>query len=401
MDIAIYPLTSPLHDQTAVDVSTHQFLDSLGLSQSELVQNGFADFGSHSLDLIYVRTGGTEGIFKELLPQLARLTRRPFYLLTSGKSNSLAASLEILSYLRNNGLRGEILHGTPDSVSRRITLLAQAGAARKKLDGCRLGVIGKPSDWLIASGANRIIIKQQLGIEFVDITMDELIGEIGRSQADNIPEEWTSKAPNKNIKESLKGTYGIYLALKEIINKYKLTGFTIRCFDLLSSVQNTGCLALAKLNAEGFVAGCEGDIPALLSMTIAHALLGVSGFQANPAMLNPESGEMLFAHCTIPLNMVGRYELDTHFESGIGVGVRGFMQEGPITIFKVAGDLSRHYAEEGMLSRSQSKPDLCRTQQILQLRDREKINYFLTCPIGNHHIILPSHCKALLDEILC
>lgn len=401
MDIAIYPLTSPLHDHTAVDAATKQFLESLQRTHSEIIENDFASFGSHSLDMIYVRTGGTEGIFKELLPQLARLTRRPFYLLTSGKSNSLAASLEILSYLRNNGLRGEILHGTPESVRRRITLLAQAGEARKKLEGCRLGVIGKPSDWLIASGANRIIIKQQLGIEFVDISMDELINTIKCAQASNIPKEWTEKAHSENIKQSLKGSYDIYISLKEIIERYHLTGFTIRCFDLLSAVQNTGCLALAKLNAEGYVAGCEGDIPALLSMTIAHALLGVSGFQANPALLNPESGEMLFAHCTIPLNMVGRYELDTHFESGIGIGVRGFMQEGPITIFKVAGDLSRHYAEEGMLTRSQSKPDLCRTQQILQLRDREKINYFLTSPIGNHHIILPSHCKALLDEILC
>ena len=92
---------------------------------------------------------------------------------------------------------------------------------------------------------------------------------------------------------------------------------------MLTAIHNTGCIALARLNSEGYVAGCEGDVPAMLSMMIARSLLGVSGFQANPAHINPQTGEMLFAHCTIPFNMTHRYELDTHFESGIGVGVRG------------------------------------------------------------------------------
>lgn len=51
------------------------------------------------------------------------------------------------------------------------------------------------------------------------------------------------------------------------------------------------------------------------------------------------------------------YTFDTHFESGIGVGIRGYMKEGPVTIFKVSGDLSRHFVEEGELVRSQAKPD--------------------------------------------
>ena len=169
---------------------------------------------------------------------------------------------------------------------------------------------------------------------------------------------------------------------------------------MLTAVHNTGCLALAKLNAEGIVAGCEGDVPAMLSMKIARSLIGVSGFQANPASINPETGEMLFAHCTIPLNMVERYEFDTHFESGIGVGIRGYMKEGPVTIFKVSGDLSRFFIEEGELMRNQAKSDLCRTQQIIRLSHPDRASYFLSAPIGNHHIILPGHHQAVLEELL-
>jgi len=157
---------------------------------------------------------------------------------------------------------------------------------------------------------------------------------------------------------------------------------------------------LARLNSEGIVAGCEGDVPAMLSMAISKALTGVSGFQANPARINPETGEILFAHCTIPFNMVERYELDTHFESGIGVGIRGYMKEGPVTIFKVSGNLSRYFVAEGELARNQAQPDLCRTQQVIRLSEPTQTRYFLTNPIGNHHIILPGHCKELLEEML-
>ena len=159
-------------------------------------------------------------------------------------------------------------------------------------------------------------------------------------------------------------------------------------------------MALAKLNAEGVVAGCEGDIPTLLTMAISKAVTGVSGFQCNPSRIDSESGELLFSHCTIPLNMVERYELDTHYESGIGVGIRGYMKEGPVTIFKVAGDLSRCFIAEGELIRNEAKADLCRTQQVIQLDDKKQAAYFLNDPIGNHHVIMPGHHKKVLSELI-
>ena len=392
---AIFTLTSELHDEQAVDAVTKDFLGSLGIDHL-FKGSDYSDYGSHTLNLIYVRTGGTEGIFKRLFPKLREKSDRPFYLLTSGKSNSLAASMEILSYLRQNNVSGEIIHGRPEYITSRIILLEKVEGARKKMNGCRLGIIGKPSDWLISSYADDGILKQRLGIELVDIPMDELLDTLA-----GIPEEITSETSDKEIiRDSLPGANRIYKALRDIIDKQQLQGFALRCFDLLNTVKNTGCLALAKLNSEGFVAGCEGDVPAMLSMKIIQSVTGLSGFQANPSAIDPETGEILFAHCTIPLNMVERYEFDTHYESGIGVGIRGYMKEGAVTVFKVSGDLSRSFIAEGTLVRNLSKPDLCRTQQIIQLSDKSQASYFLTNPIGNHHIIVPGCWKSLLEEIL-
>jgi len=387
MSIAIYTLTSALHDEQAVVTITKEFFESLRINYV-LKGNDYSDYGSHSLSLIFVRTGGTEGVFLQLLPDLLAKSQQPFYLLTSGKSNSLAASMEILSYLRQNHLTGEIIHGTPQYIAHRIGILAQAETAKRKLCGMRLGIIGRPSDWLISSHADNQAVKDKLGIDLVDIPMQTLQDVIA-----------TYPTPPQ-AQQATMGADNIYQALKTVVEEQRLQGFTLRCFDLLTTVKSTGCLALAKLNAEGYVAGCEGDVPAMLSMTIVRSLLGISGFQANPSTINPETGEMLFAHCTIPLDMVESYELDTHFESGIGIGIRGYMREGPVTIFKVSGDLSRHFIAEGRLVRNQAKPDLCRTQQVIQLSDPRQVSYFLTNPIGNHHIIMPGHQKEVIEELL-
>lgn len=409
MDIAVFSITSQLHDEATVATLTKEFLDSLQLPMTYL-GNDFSTYGSHDLNLIYIRTGGTEGIFKKLLPQLASST---IYLLTSGKSNSLAASMEILSYLRQHNMKGEIIHGSADYMARRITLLAQTGEARRRLAGCRLGIIGQPSDWLISSLPDKEAVGQRLGIELVDIPMQQLLQAIQSTPA-TMPEaiqsapaivpETIQSAPatvseasaSDSFRHALPGANQIYMALKKLVEEHRLQGFTLRCFDLLTAVRNTGCLALAKLNSEGLVAGCEGDVPAMLSMMIVRALAGISGFQANPANINPERGIIVLAHCTIPLDMVEHYEFDTHFESGIGIGIRGRMKEGPVTLFKVSGDLSRWFIAEGSLEANLSDPNLCRTQLQIRLDQPELASYFLTDPIGNHHIVIPGRWSEQL-----
>lgn len=396
MGINIYTLTSKLHDAQAIDGTTRAFLSTLNCKYNFKGED-FSDYGTGGLDLIYVRSGGTEGLFLEMLRSLKALPRK-FYLLTSGLSNSLAASMEILSYLNNNGMTGEILHGDTDYINARINALERTEQARTALAGTSLGVIGRPSDWLISSGVDYDVVKQKLGITLVDIHMDEVLEEFKLTSCPD--DSQLEMARNDEEKLRLADAIRLYEALKVIVERYNLSGFTIRCFDLLTTIRNTGCMALARFNAQGIIATCEGDIPAMLSMAIAQALTGYTGFQCNASTINPSTGEILFAHCTIPLNMVERYELDTHFESGLGIGIRGYSKPGPVTVFKTAGDLSRHYAEQGQLVRCQGEPNLCRTQQVVVLDDKQATQYFLTSPIGNHHIVVPGHHKAILDELL-
>ena len=395
--IAVYTITSGLHDEANVARLSDEFLAGVfPEGDYEFKGANFSDFGTHSLDFIYVRTGGAEGIFKGLLPEMLSRGIERYYLLTSGKSNSLAASLEILSYLRQQGLKGEVLHGSAGYLQHRVQLLSTVAEAREKLQGTRIGVIGQPSDWLIASQANPVALMDKLGVRLVEVPMEELLNQIARAPKDPAPAE---EAMAPKVRAAFPGATQIYHALEVLVKKYELGAFTLRCFDLLTAVGNTGCLALASFNADGLPASCEGDVPALLSMMIAQALTGTTGFQANPSRIDVQSGDMLFAHCTVPFNMVTEWQYDTHFESGIGVGIHGTLPEGPVTVFKVSGKLDRHFAAEGELLYNQYEDNLCRTQVVLKLQP-EDARYFLTNPIGNHHIILPGHCKELLEELL-
>jgi L-fucose isomerase-like protein len=393
----IYTITSSLHDERAVNRLSDAFLQGV-FPEGDYDFKGadFSDFGTGGLDLIYVRTGGSEAIFKQLLPEMLARGVERYYLLTSGQSNSLAASLEILSYLRQQGLKGEVLHGSAAYLRRRIQTLSAVDRARRQLRESRIGVIGQPSDWLIASHANPMAVMDRLGARLVEIPMEELLQEIGKAPAEAAPAD---EPMADAVRRAYPGATRIHHALEVLVNRYQLSAFTLRCFDLLTAVGNTGCLALAAFNADGIPASCEGDVPALLSMMIAQALTGVSGFQANPARIDVETGQILFAHCTVPFNMVTRWQYDTHFESGIGVGIHGELPEGPVTVFKVSGKLDRWFAAEGKLLYNQYEDNLCRTQVMLQLAP-EEARYFLTNPIGNHHIILPGHYKEWIEELL-
>ncbi|MBR5700570.1 MAG: hypothetical protein IKX37_05700 [Bacteroidales bacterium] len=401
--INIYTLTSPLHDKERIKSISDEFLGKVfpqgGFNFHE---SDFSTYGQDGLDLIFVRTGGAEGLFLQVVPELFKRGARHFLLLTSGGNNSLAASMEILSFLGKVGLSGEILHGSPEYIRGRIDTLRQIAEARKRLDGLRLGVLGAPSDWLIASDVDPEAIQEGLGISLVEVPMREVKDAIAKASPIQVPLPAEAiESASGPVKKAIPGAEQIYGGLLAVVKGRRLDGFTLRCFDLLGDVGNTGCLALAQFNADGIPAGCEGDIPALLSMTVAQVATGHTGFMANPSRINPETGEIVFAHCTIPLDIVDKVALDTHFESGIGIGIRGHYPEQDVTILKLSGDLSQAFVAEGRIVRNLSEPDLCRSQIVLQLDEPALAReYFLRKPIGNHHIIVPGRWKALLTELL-
>ena len=294
-------------------------------------------------EIIFVETGGSETQFLKLFDELPR----SIVLLSNGKNNSLPASFEIKTYAENHGKIVHLFTGEESFIAQEV--------------------------------------EQKFGINLVKITGEALSKEIKKKKYDKVPHLSQLQKKYKDPK-ILEGALYIYGALKRLMEKYNLSGFTIRCFDLLGEFKNTACLALALLNEEGIVATCEGDVPSMLTMYFVKAITGLNSFQANPSRFDFPNHKLLLSHCTLPLNMVSKYELPTHFESGLGVAIKGEMKLGKCTICKLWPDLNHFTCFVGEIKENLSLPGYCRTQIDVEF-DEDDLATLFDENFGNHLII--------------
>ena len=341
-------------------------------------------------DAFMIATGGVENLFKRIWEaidvEMMCSPHRPktVTMIADGRNNSLAASLEILTYLGNIGVEGKILHGTNDEI---ISAMVET-RVRASLRG-RIGLFGPPSDWLIASGVERDYLRQHYGIETINIDLQRLIDGIkiipqieAEKVAQTIPKraKGVVEPSDADMLEAAKA----YLAIKRICQEEHLDAMTIRCFDIVKTCGTTSCLALALLNDEGIVAGCEGDMQTLMSMYLAKRLCGEVAFMANPSQLTDNTS--MLAHCTIPLTMCDETVVRSHFESSIGVAIQGLLPLTDYTIFKWGGPkLNRYFVTEAQAIETPYSNHFCRTQITLNVNLKP---YLLQHSIGNHHVII-------------
>ena len=341
-------------------------------------------------DFVMIATGGVENLFKRIMPSTGKL-------IADGRNNSLAAALEILTWLEGQGKEGQIIHGTNDEI---IKSLVET-VCPPSLQGLRIGLFGQPSDWLIASGVDREYLLKHFRVETIDIDLHRLIDgikAIPQTDAVKVAQAIVKKA--KSVKEpscaDMLEAAKAYLAIKKICQEERLDAMTIRCFDIVKTCGTTSCLALALLNDEGIVAGCEGDMQTLMSMLLAKRLCGEEAFMANPSNLTSETS--MLAHCTIPLAMCDDISIRSHFESGIGVAIQGTMPLTDYTIFKWGGPrLDRYFVTEAQAIEAPYSNHFCRTQITLNVDLRP---YLLKHSIGNHHVIIKGRHAETIRKFL-
>lgn len=388
MKISVYPIQSLMRHDTIITKDSEQLLNSLKEKtgyEFEL-NTSLSALKDSDLPLILVQSGGSEGKFKsEIYPYF----EGPYYLLTYGSTNSLAASLEILTFVHEQDKKGEVLHGDNDYIAQRIKELVQIYKQNNEKPA-RLALMGKPSDWLISSDVDKKKAKDIFNIDLIDIEEEEVIETIKKHKEECDANKFKSSFD----KGELNKAWQICLALDDLIKKYSLDGFTLRCFDIITACNMSACLGLAYENEKSIIASCEGDVPAMITAYSILKILNQHAFQANPQWIDPKKNTIQLAHCTFPLDMAKSYHFDTHFESSKGLGIHGELNEGDCTIVKVSADLKEFYISEGEILHNEYREDRCRTQVEIKLTT--PVTYFLKSSLGNHHQIIYGHHKKEL-----
>lgn len=304
------------------------------------------------------------------------------------------------------GIEAAGIEAASDEAARTEAASAEAATADalvKALGGCTIGLIGEASPWLIASGIDKEALSKRCGVSFREISIGTLADKYlgyrelwknhtlsagARAELDEVLCRFSCSLEGDRTTEDLSDAAIMYLALASICKEEHLDAVTVKCFDLLSSCKTTACLALALLNDNGIIAGCEGDIPSICTMLAIYKALGRPSFMANPASIDSDNLSIDFAHCTIPTVMVESCTLPSHFESGIGIGINGEVPLGNYTLCKLSGKtLERSLICNGRLVKGEYLSNRCRTQVRFIFESKAEFDAFCKARVGNHIIL--------------
>jgi L-fucose isomerase-like protein len=363
------------------------------------------DIGQDLPVFYLLATGGTESKTLELVERRQKaVPGEPVFILAHPGNNSLPAALEVLAKLHQDGLKGRIIY--LNAADDAVALAAIHSAAidlgvRRTLHAAKVGLVGAPSDWLVASMPSGKVVNEVWGPEVYPINLGDLVGRIA-----SVTDEAAGAAADALVgaatgcveptREDLLDVARVSQALKQLVVDRRLNALTVRCFDLVLSMKTTGCFALAELTDAGVIAGCEGDIVTTVGLMWARLMTGATPWMANPAQLDEAANALWLAHCTVPRSMVESYRLRSHFESGLGVGIQGVLPNSPVTLVRIGGTrMERIWIAEGAIVRSGDAENLCRTQAYIELSDGS-VSDLLTEPLGNHIVLVPGHHAARL-----
>ena len=394
--LRILPLASDLNPPEVVAALVSRLGDRL---ERRRISHRFVEAGGAPPDALLMLTGGSEHL------ALAAIERveGPVFLLAHPERNSLPAAMEVLGRLQQTGRFGRILLlDEPGEDADTLTRLSRHLDARRRLRAARLGRIGAPSDWLVASTPPAELVTAVWGPEVVDVAMTEVIGalravdpaEIAAIRNELVAGAAAVREPSA---ADLDAAAGVAAALRRVVRDHRLDACTVRCFDLVTGEGTTGCLALSLLLDDGVVAGCEGDVPAALTMLWLQTVTGELAFMANPQDVDPGTNTLALAHCTVARRLVSRYTLRSHFESSLGVGIEGDIPPGPATVARIGGPgLRGLFASDAVVVAGVAGDQRCRTQ--VRVRLEADVRDLLARPLGNHLVLAPGHwCDDLRE----
>ena len=392
----LFVAASKLHDPQALRRITRAYTDSLRALGAQDWEPGAAP-----PRVVFVATGGTERQVLDCGPFDAR---EPLLIVAHPGHNSLPAALEVLARLQQTGVRGRIFYvrGSDDADAwRQLAGAIGDGTVRRALIESRIGLVGEPSDWLVASSPAAGIVRSVWGPTVVPISLETILSEPDAQAAtagDAVARDFHREAAAlvEPAESDLPAAGRVHALLRRVVDAERLDAVAVRCFDLVVRRRTTGCIALAQLNDEGTIAGCEGDLVATVAMLWLHRMLGQVPWMANPSRVDLDRGVLSLAHCTVPRSLGRDYRLRSHFESGLGVGVQGTLPTGPVTLVRLGGarvELLR--ALDGELVRNTDHADLCRTQVEVEI-GRAALEDLLVRPLGNHMVMVFGHHAAVL-----
>lgn len=253
--------------------------------------------------VICVATWSEDNHLLELLPVTRKAGAKVIlHAFPSVDSGSLCCVHQITSVFTDVSYDNySFVYGDPGSPGTTAGILKQASAARsggKEIPSFNIGSIGGHASGMTEIAFDEFSLYEKCGAVIVGINETELLDEV-EAVADDAVEKELEKllARGFNITssmEALKESLRYYLAMKVLVERYRLCGLAVKCY---TRYMGKVCLGYSLLSDEGIVCSCEGDVSNTVMM---HILSDLTGQCINHTdLLHPDvqSNTILFAHC--------------------------------------------------------------------------------------------------------
>jgi L-fucose isomerase-like protein len=400
MQISLITFSNITNRQSAVLDAHKELLAALNsnfdvrlLMPDELDKIGRDDFVA-----LFVTIGGIESL---LVKQIEALDR-PLILIADDYDNSLPTAIETSAWIRQHGFKCEVVYGEKDEVILELQLLYNCFKAQRSLIGTKIGVVGTPSPLLISSGIDYLLTKRRWGLEFVDIPIDEVISRFKKIRTSDVSDKVPILMDQANLCRECSPTdivdsIKLYHALLQLCEDYGLKNLSINCKRILAQVPVTACLASALMNDDGYTVGCEGDLQALFTMIAIKAITSNSSFMVNTNHIDKKRNEVVLSHCTVGLDLTDKFDLRSHYASGKSVSIQGYLPAMDYSVVRCGGEcLDQYFVSSGHLVENTNYTPFYRTQ--IRMKLNTPVSYFLTKPLGNHHVVVPGNQVAKIDK---
>jgi L-fucose isomerase-like protein len=229
---------------------------------------------------------------------------------------------------------------------------------------------------------------QMMGIPVFNVPFSELneaYKNADKEEANIIAARWKLEASKvEGVSwDTLKECAAMYLAEKELLNKYRANAITINCLGGFYGGHITAypCLGFHQLNNEALVGGCECDVRSAATM-VAFGILsnGRPGFISDP-VIDTSKRQIIYAHCVAsnkPFGPNGKkcpYQILTHSEDRQGASVRSIFPEGyMVTTLQVNNDRKSILMHQGKAVGNDPDDRACRTKLSAEpIGDIEKL----------------------------
>ena len=250
-------------------------------------------------------------------------------------------------------------------------------------------------------------LEERLGVRVRHIETNEFFRQFDRFSEEEVKKEleiWKKDFDEvlEPTEQHLMDATRVYLALRALCRREDANGLTVNCGRFTEERPVVPCLAFDRLIDEGIMCSCEGDITAMLSSFMIHAVsdqtMLMGNFGSRPGLFEAKKGEVTIEHDIIPRSMASRGFTVRDYH-GRKFGVTGYaeIKKEPMTLLNVDKSLNTISVIEGKIKSSE---DGIHCRIIIHMSVEGDVQEVPEIIVGSQHVSMTfGHWLGALKEL--